>query len=153
MGEGKARKELVREFSAGGVVFKKTPKSFLWLIIKPAGTDRWQLPKGRIDAGETSGKAAIREVEEEGGVKVRPIKKLGTSQYFFTFEDKRIFKTVSYFLMEYLQDNLGGHDHEVEETLFLPFRDAYEKLTFKDDKKMLGKAERTLGQGIQENLV
>lgn len=90
---------------------------------------------------------------EEGGVRVKPIEKLGTSQYFFVFEGKRIFKTVSYFLMEYLSDTDKGHDHEVEEAVFVDFYAAYEKLTFKDDKEMLKKGRELLERGIQGNLV
>lgn len=152
MGEGHSQGKLVREFSAGGVVFKKENPP-LWLVIRPSGSDRWQLPKGRIDEGETLEEAAVREVAEEGGIKVKPVKKLGTSQYFFVFKGKRIFKTVTYFLMEYLEDTQDGHDHEVDETLFLPFKEAYEKLTFKDDKEMLKKAEASLREPIQEDLV
>ena len=151
MGEGKEK--LVRGFSAGGVVFKKDGRGFRWLIIKPAGTNRWQLPKGRIDKGEGSETAALREVEEEGGVEVKLVKKIGASQYFFTFQGQKIFKTVVYFLMEYLSDTKDGYDHEVDETLFLPFKEAYEKLTFKDDKEILKRAKEILDSGIQGSFV
>ena len=152
MGEG--RKEKVnREFSAGGVVFKRVAKGFQWLLIKPAGTERWQLPKGKVDEGETSKEAAVREVAEEGGVNVRPVAKIGTSQYFFVFKGQKIFKTVIYFLMEYAGDKKEGHDHEVDETVFVDFAEALEKLTFKDDKEMLKKGREILERGIQGNLL
>lgn len=152
MGEGRQEK-VIREFSAGGVVFKRVPKKFQWLLIKPAGTDRWQLPKGKVDKGETSKEAAVREVEEEGGVKVRPVVKIGASQYFYVFSGQKIFKTVIYFLMEYLKDKKEGHDHEIDEAIFLSFDEAFEKLTFKDDKEMLKKGREILERGIQENLI
>lgn len=152
MGEGRKEK-VIREFSAGGVVFKRVPKKFQWLLIKPAGTERWQLPKGKVDKGETSKEAAVREVVEEGGVKVRPVDKIGTSQYFFVFKGQKIFKTVIYFLMEYLQDRKEGHDHEVDETAFIDFDEAEGRLTFKDDKKMLRKGREILQRGIQGNLI
>lgn len=142
MGEGKEK--LVRGFSAGGVVFKKDGRGFRWLIIKPAGTERWQLPKGRIDKGEGSEAAALREVEEEGGVEAKLVKKIGASQYFFTFQGQKIFKTVVYFLMEYLSDSKDGHDHEVDEIAFLDFEEALGRLTYKDDKEILKKAKDLL---------
>ena len=152
MGEGRKEK-VIREFSAGGVVFKRVPKKFQWLLIKPAGTDRWQLPKGKVDKGETSKEAAVREVEEEGGVEVRLVGKIGTSQYFYVFSGQKIFKTVIYFLMEYLKDKKEGHDHEVDETAFVDFDEAEGKLTFKDDKEMLKKGREILQRGIQGNLI
>ena len=152
MGEGRKEK-VIREFSAGGVVFKRVAKEFQWLLIKPSGTDRWQLPKGKVDKGETSKEAAVREVAEEGGVNVRPVAKIGTSQYFFVFKGQKIFKTVIYFLMEYAGDKKEGHDHEVDETVFVDFAEALEKLTFKDDKKMLKKGREILERGIQGNLL
>jgi 8-oxo-dGTP pyrophosphatase MutT (NUDIX family) len=145
--------QLVREFSAGGAVFKKKGPNYLWLMVRPAGSTRWQLPKGKIDPDETSEKAAAREVKEEGGVTAKPLKKIGSSQYFFFLKGKRIFKTVTYFLMEYLRNSQKGHDHEVEETRFLPLTQALEKLTFEDDRKILQKAETSLKEGIQENLI
>lgn len=138
---GERKEKLIREFSAGGVVFKKTPRKILWLIIKHAGTDRWQLPKGLLNEGESSKEAALREVEEEGGVKVRLIDKIGVSQYFYFFKGQRVFKTVTYFLMEYLSDTDDGHDHEVDEAVFLDFEGAIKNLSFERDKEILKKAK------------
>jgi 8-oxo-dGTP pyrophosphatase MutT (NUDIX family) len=138
---GKSTKEKVtRAFSAGGVVFKKAGKNLTWLIIQPSGTSRWQFPKGLIDSGENSEATAVREVEEEGGVKAKVIDKIGTSQFFFVLHGKKIFKTVTYYLMGYLEDVSRGHDGEVEKAIFVPFDEALEKLTFKDDKETLKKA-------------
>lgn len=82
MGKRKTESKITREFSAGGVVYKKEVTKTTFLIIKPSGSNRWQLPKGIIDEGESSKDAAVREVREEGGVEVELLEKLGTSQYF-----------------------------------------------------------------------
>ena len=139
----------VKEFSAGGVVFKNGK----WLIIKPTGTKRWQFPKGKIDKKESFKDTALREVEEEGGVRVEIIEKIGNTQYFFVLKGKKIFKTVTFYLMKYLGDTKEGHDWEVEEAIFVSYKEALEKLSFKDDKKMLKRAKSTLDRGIQENLI
>jgi 8-oxo-dGTP pyrophosphatase MutT (NUDIX family) len=62
-----------REYSAGGVVFRKFSISnfqFLnkFLLGRHSGYHKWVLPKGLIEAGETPGEAAVREVKEEMGV-------------------------------------------------------------------------------------
>jgi 8-oxo-dGTP diphosphatase len=157
MGEGKAKIQakstVERVFSAGGVVFRKNGKEVSWLIIQPTGLNRWQFPKGLIDPGEASYQTAVREVEEEGAVRAKIIKKLATSQFFFVFKGQKIFKTVTYFLMEYLENSPKGHDKEVQETRFVPFKEAHEILAFKDDRENLIKAKDVLEAGIQPNLV
>lgn len=142
-----------RAFSAGGVVFKKDAKEFKFLIINPTGTRRWQLPKGLIDDGESSKETAIREIAEEGGVDTEVIVKLGDARYFFVWEGKKIFKTVTFYLMRYTKDTGKGHDKEVDEAVFLPFEKAYGRLTFKDDKKFLQQAKDKIERGLQETLI
>jgi 8-oxo-dGTP diphosphatase len=142
-----------RAFSAGGVVFKKKDSQIGFLLINPKDTDRWQFPKGLIDKGENSQEAAIREVAEEGGVEARIIEKLDDIKLFYFWEGKRIFKIVTYYLMEYLRDTGNGHDEEIEKVKFLSYEDALKKLTFKNDKDLLKKAKEKLEQGIQKNLI
>lgn len=153
MGKDKREEKLKREFSAGGVIFKKKGKEIYWLLINPKDTDRWQFPKGLIEKGETSREAALREVEEEGAVKAKIIEKLTDLKLFYFWEGKRIFKIVTYYLMEYLSDTGNGHDGEIEEAALFPHKEALEKLTFKNDKETLKKAFERVNQGIQASLV
>jgi 8-oxo-dGTP pyrophosphatase MutT (NUDIX family) len=65
-----------QEHSAGGVVFRKFSIfnfqfSIEYLLGKHSGYHKWVLPKGLIEAGETSRKTAVREVFEEMGVRAR----------------------------------------------------------------------------------
>lgn len=153
MGKETSKKQVIREFSAGGAVFKKTKKELLWLLIKPAGYDRWQLPKGQLEKGESSAEAAEREVEEEGGVDIKVLKKIGNSQYFYVWEKEKRFKIVTFFLMEYLKDKKDGHDDEIDEVRFVNFKEALKLLSFKDDKEILTKAKKLFEEGIQESLI
>ena len=153
MGKNSQKTKIIREFSAGGVVFKKTKGEISWLLINPAETDSWQFPKGHIDGREHSSEAAVREVYEEANVRAKAIEKIGTTQYFFVLEGKRIFKTVIFFLMQYLSGAKKKADVEVKKAKFFLLEQALKKLTFKDDKKMLEKAESILSRGIQENLI
>ena len=138
-------KKFERQFSAGGAVYKTSKdKKIKWLLIKPAGTERWQLPKGKIDKGENSPQAALREVKEEGGVETKIIKKIGSSSYFYVFENTKCFKTVTYFLMEITKKTKEGHDEEIDEVKYEEFEKAHELLSFKDDKGILKKAKEIL---------
>jgi 8-oxo-dGTP pyrophosphatase MutT (NUDIX family) len=146
---------MVRQYSAGGAVFKKEGDQVLWLLIQPAGGDkfhdqiRWQLPKGWINEGEKTEVAARREVAEEGGVEARIISKIDSIKIFFrnTFEGKpeeKVLKTITFYLMEYEGEAENGRDEEVAEIAWLPFEEAKERLTFKSEKEILTKAKEIL---------
>lgn len=139
-----SKSSVKRQYSAGGVVYRKVGETLEFLIIQPAGTDRWQLPKEHLGEGESSREAAEREVEEEGGVKVEVIEKLGNTRYFFVLKGQKIFKTVAFYLMEYKSETGKGPDHEVDEAKIVPFDEALEYLSFKDDREMVEKAKDKL---------
>lgn len=136
---------LKRRFSAGGAVFRKVREGDLeWLIIKPVGYERWQLPKGTIEKGEKSQKTAEREVFEETGVKAQALEKVFTSRYFFIQDGQKIFKTVVFYLMK----SDGGETdvktqwaHEIDQATWVSSGEALEKLTYKDDREVIKKAE------------
>jgi len=139
---------VLREFSAGGVVFKKDK----WLIRSTTPSEEfpksyWMLPKGWIDDGEKIQETALREVREEGGVNAKIIKKIGTINYPFKHPTRGIIlKFVTFYLMEYESDVDGGHDWETAEVKLLPFDEAYKKLSFSGEKQMLAKARELLNQ-------
>ncbi len=95
--------EVRREFSAGGVLVCRADGRWLFAAIRPAGKPEglWVLPKGQLDEGESSEAAAIREVAEETGVRGRSVAKLGDTRYWFSWDGERVFKVVSFFLVEY----------------------------------------------------
>ncbi len=156
-----------RQFSAGGIVFRKVNDGILWLVARNAPSDIypdeiWRLQKGWIDDGEkgdapgpiASGKikateeqlqtGAIREVREEGGVIAKIIKKIGTSKYYLNLRTGKILKFVTFYLMEYIEDAPEGFCFETSEVLWLPIELAVEKITFKNEKEILKKASELL---------
>ena len=145
----------IREFSAGGVVYKRVNENeLLWLLIQPKETERWQLPKGHLKKEESSKEAAVREVSEEGGIRAIAHEKLGIERYFFRMEGKKIVKTVTIYLMEYVGETGEAPDTtEVEKIAFVSFEKAQEQLSFKNDREMLQKANEILNRGRQVNLV
>jgi len=166
-------KERLREFSAGGVVFRriksqgKGADEVLWLITKVGYSSRmispatWRLPKGWLDDAKdgspgplASGilkakekdlvKAALKEVAEEGGVVARIVSKIGTVKYVFSFKGKNILKFVTFYLMERASDLPDGFGDETSEVAWLNFTMAKEKLTYSGEKKVLDQAKEIL---------
>ena len=165
-----------REFSAGGVVFKKARSKVLWLVAKSSPSkkypkDIFRLPKGWIDDEENGKKpgplsrgerkltedelrsASLREVREEGGIEAEIIKKIGTERFLYIKEGERILKFVTFYLMEWVKDLLEGPGFETEKVEWLIYEDAKRKLTHSGEKKMLDRAHNLLSLGIQDDLI
>jgi len=53
----------MEERSAGAVVYRRTSRGRIFLLLQNAG--RWDFPKGRVEKGETEAQTVLREVEEE----------------------------------------------------------------------------------------
>ena len=124
-----------REFSAGGAVYKKDGAKFLWLVCQHSGYHKWVLPKGLIDEGEKAEATAVREVEEECGIKTKIIVKIpDPEKYIYTMNGVKIFKLVQYFLMEYVSGETSDHDWEMQEVEWLDESEVEKRLTFKSDK-------------------
>jgi 8-oxo-dGTP pyrophosphatase MutT (NUDIX family) len=140
-----------REFSAGGVLVRRLRGRWMLAAIRPGGRPAglWALPKGRIDEGERAEETALREVAEETGAHGRSLGKLGDIRYVFTWEEERIFKVVSFFLVRYEGGRLGdvGEEfrHEVAEVRWLPLADAPRLLAYGGERDMARKALSMLG--------
>lgn len=133
------------EISAGGVVYKKQEGRYLVLVCKHSGYHKWVLPKGRIEEGEELETTALREVEEEVGVKASIISSLGDpEEYVFTLNGEHIAKKVYYFLMEYVSGVETEHDFEMEDVRWTTFDEAIELMGYDGAKQVLGKARELL---------
>lgn len=145
---------LKREFSAGGVVFRRINGQVLWLVQERAGHGYWQLPKGHIEKGESSQQAAVREVKEESGITVRIITKLSAIKYFYVIENERRFKQVQWYLMEYVAGSTADFDpREVSAAKFVPFKEAYKLIEYENEQKILQAADKLVRTGdFQSNL-
>jgi 8-oxo-dGTP pyrophosphatase MutT (NUDIX family) len=120
--------------AAGGVVWRAGPKGEVEvaLIHRPTYDD-WSLPKGKLMAGEGELAAALREVEEETGLRCEPGDELGVSRYV----DRRgRDKLVRYWSMR----PLGGQFRptpEVDEVRWVPVPEAVDVLTYDHDRDLL----------------
>ncbi|MCL5411805.1 MAG: NUDIX domain-containing protein [Patescibacteria group bacterium] len=133
-----------REYSGGGIVFKKEDDRVYILLAQHSRHHGWSFPKGLIDKGESMKEAALREVKEEGGVEAEIVDDVGESHYFYSQDGQKISKTVKFYLMKYLSGNIADHDWEVENAEWVPVDRVEEKLTFKTDKEIFQQVKKLL---------
>lgn len=84
--------------AAGGVV---THEGRMLLIFRRGV---WDLPKGKLDEGESSKVGAMREVEEETGAVVALGEKICTTYHTYTLNGSRILKRTKWYMMALLDD-------------------------------------------------
>lgn len=111
------------------------------LLIKDS-YGRWTWPKGKIDKGESSKDAAIREIAEEVGLRdIELIDKTGEIQYFYRLKGKLIFKTVYIYLFKLKSnENLKILYEEIQDGKWFTPREAIRKVEYKGAKAILKKA-------------
>ena len=111
----------VDETSAGGLVVDAAgTRAALIGRLDRRGRLLWSLPKGHLEDGETAEQAAVREVEEETGIIASVRAFLGSIDYWFVAEDRRIHKTVHHYLLEAAGGQLSDDDVEVDEVAWVP---------------------------------
>lgn len=83
--------------AAGGMVFN--PKGELLMMLRRG---QWDMPKGKLDEGETIEACAVREVEEETGISdLRLCGKLQTTYHTYAFHGRTVLKPSHWYKMEY----------------------------------------------------
>ena len=76
----------------------------------------WDFPKGHREIYESEEQTALREVEEETGVKAEIIERVGETRYFYYEEGERVLKTVAFYLMKYVSQGKATTAFEVSGT-------------------------------------
>ena len=115
---------------------KDTQKAALIGRIDRRGRMLWSLPKGHIELGETAEQTAIREVAEETGLQGSVLAALGSIDYWFVTEGRRVHKTVHHYLMRFQGGELSDDDVEVTEVAWVPLRELPSRLAYADERKL-----------------
>ena len=103
--------------------------------------DDWSLPKGKLDKGESWEDAALREVQEEIGLRCR----LGEELEPVAYDDRKgRAKVVRYWLMEPESDTAFVPNDEVDELRWLAPEDAARELTYPHDVELVRAAAERL---------
>ncbi len=125
--------------AAGGVVYRGDTE---FAVIHRPRHDDWSLPKGKLDAGESFEAAAVREIEEEIGVRGALGQELPSSTYT---DHKGRSKLVRYWLVEAVDAPPFMPNDEVDELRWMPAAEALSLLTYARDRELLEAACDALG--------
>ena len=134
------------ERSAGAVIFRQEEGKIYYLLLHYQ-SGHWDFPKGIIEKGEKIEETAKREVKEETGIEniefVEGFKEW--IKYFFRVKGRTIFKIVTFLLAETKQKKVKISWEHIG-FKWLPYEEALEKLTFKNAKEILEKANDFLSK-------
>jgi 8-oxo-dGTP pyrophosphatase MutT (NUDIX family) len=119
---------------AGGIVTRTVDGEREYLLVEARrNRGEWVLPKGHIEPGETPEAAAVREVQEEAGVRAAVIARTGESVYAVDGQPVRIV----FFLMQYQ----GEASHQEDRACaWRQYEDALRLLRFDDTRRVLMEA-------------
>ncbi len=140
----------VEETSAGGLVVDlggRPARAAIIARVNRAGRVEWCLPKGHLEAGETPEQAAVREIEEETGIRGRILDGLGTIDYWFAAEGRRVHKLVHHYLLEATGGTLtieGDPDQEAIDVAWVPLEELGALLAFPNERRIAREATARL---------
>jgi 8-oxo-dGTP diphosphatase len=122
--------------AAGGVLLRAAGEGVEVAVIHRPKYEDWSLPKGKLDAGEGFEQAALREVEEETGMRAEPSIELSSVSYR---DRKGRTKLVRYWLMRPLEGEFAPGS-EVDELRWLDPDAATEQLSYEHDADLVREA-------------
>ena len=120
--------------AAGGLVFRSSKGRRQVLVIHRPRYDDWSLPKGKHDDGETNETAALREIEEETGVRGRILAPLDDVEYMTANGNP---KQVFYFAVRALESPKFVANNEVDRLEWMSKKDAISRLTYSHDRQLV----------------
>ncbi|MGA2877152.1 MAG: NUDIX domain-containing protein [Nitrososphaerales archaeon] len=131
---------MIREKSCGAVIFMKKDDVAKYLLLNYAA-GHWDFVKGNVEVNESEQQTVVRELREETSItEAQFINAFRESiAYFYRRQGMTVHKEVVFFIMEAFTDKVELSFEHVG-YIWLDYKHALEKLSFKNSKDVLQKA-------------
>jgi len=132
--------EVVREPTAGGIIFRRSNKNNeVEILLIQDAKNRWTIPKGHIEEGESSKQTAEREIREETGLQeMKVLNWLGKINFRYRRQQSLVLMTTEIFLVQALgdTDKLKPEDW-MNGIKWFPATEALDKIEYDDIGKII----------------
>jgi 8-oxo-dGTP pyrophosphatase MutT (NUDIX family) len=130
------------QLSAGGVVCRRNPVGEIEVaLIATQEGNRWGLPKGLVEEGESLEETARREVREETGLEAEVLERLEPIEYWYWWDEDgqkvRYHKKVYFFVMACRGGDITQHDFEVEKVRWFSIDEAIKQASYRTEREVL----------------
>lgn len=132
-----------KEKSCGAVVYKKEQNQ-IYILIEQMRLGHYSIPKGHVENNETEIETAIREIQEETNLEVLLDSDFREVVSYSPYEG--CIKDVVFFVALAKTDDIINQETEVSNIFWLQPHEAIAKLTYDNDKMIVKKALKYLGE-------
>jgi 8-oxo-dGTP pyrophosphatase MutT (NUDIX family) len=140
--------EIVREPTAGGIVFRRNKADQIEILLIQDAKNRWTIPKGHIEEGETAQQTAKREIGEEAGLtNVDMLGWLGKIHFRYRRVDRLVLMTTQIYLVRAKGDTNAIQKEEwMNGIKWFPFHEALDMIEYEDIGKLMLLAMKKIRQ-------
>lgn len=140
--------EIVREPTAGGIVFRRNKEGAIEILLIQDAKNRWTIPKGHIEEGETAQQTARREIGEEAGLtSVDMLGWLGKIHFRYRRVDRLVLMTTQIYLVRAKGDTNAIQKEEwMNGIKWFPFHEALDMIEYEDIGKLMLLAMKRIRQ-------